>query len=436
MGLLDNLMGTSVDDPRFAATTQLAQGLLSSPRLMQGLAQGLGGYQQAMAQAKQQKAAEEYRAMQIAHVRAQMDAQQRKQAQSELDARLTRQAFTGVKPIEANAASGITGPRPEALAAVGKMPAFDPAAFIASGGSLELATSLQKALTKTGPEYSPTVQYDQDGRAFLVAKDGTHKYIDNVRARDKLITEDLGGKKILRTEYSPEARGQYGKTETPDALLSASTTRRGQNMTKAAADEANDINRQAARTQVVIDPQRGPILIDKGTAIARPALGVDGKPVPGQEQVASSKRVGQLRAGIQQARELLLADPTGSYAGAAIDQGARAFGMSTEGGRLASRLETIGGWLVANVPRMEGPQSNIDVENYKTMAARVGDRTLPVRERLEALDELETLQDKYDELNGGTPRPATPRPANPRPGPNTRLKDIQAEADAILGLGG
>jgi hypothetical protein len=246
MGLLDNLMGTSVDDPRFAATTQLAQGLLSSPRLMQGLAQGLGGYQQAMAQAKQQKAAEEYRAMQIAQVRAQMEAQQRQQAQSELDARLTRQAFTGVKPIEANAASGITGPRHEALAAVGKLPAFDPAAFVASGGSPELAFSLQKSLTKTGPEYSPTVQYDQDGRAFLVAKDGTHKYIDNVRARDKLITEDLGGKKILRTEYSPEARGQYGKTYTPDALLSASTTRRGQDLTYSTNREANDIQRSLA----------------------------------------------------------------------------------------------------------------------------------------------------------------------------------------------
>jgi hypothetical protein len=246
MGLLENLMGTSVDDPRFAATTQLAQGLLSSPRLMQGLAQGLGGYQETIARAKQQKAAEEYRAMQIAQVRAQMEAQQRQQAQSELDARLTRQAFTGVKPIEANSASGITGPRPEALAAVGKLPAFDPAAFVASGGSPELAFSLQKSLTKTGPEYSTNVQYDQDGRAFLVAKDSSLKYLDGVAARDELITEDLGGKRVLRTKYSPEARGQYSKTYTPDALLSASTTRRGQDLTYSTNREANDIQRSLA----------------------------------------------------------------------------------------------------------------------------------------------------------------------------------------------
>jgi hypothetical protein len=151
-----------------------------------------------------------------------------------------------VKPIEANAASGITGPRPEALAAVGKLPAFDPAAFVASGGSPELAFSLQKSLTKTGPEYSTNVQYDQDGRAFLVAKDSSVKYLDGVAARDELITEDLGGKKVLRTKYSPEARGQYSKTHTPDALLSASTTRRGQDLTYSTNREANDIQRSLA----------------------------------------------------------------------------------------------------------------------------------------------------------------------------------------------
>jgi uncharacterized membrane-anchored protein YhcB (DUF1043 family) len=83
MGLLDNLMGTSFDDPRFAATTQLAQGLLSSPRLMQGLAQGLGGYQQAMAQAKQAKMLEEMRQMQMAQQRMQMEAAQKEQARKE-----------------------------------------------------------------------------------------------------------------------------------------------------------------------------------------------------------------------------------------------------------------------------------------------------------------------------------------------------------------
>lgn len=79
MGLLSNIIGTGVDDPRFAATTQLAQGLLSSPRLMQGLSAGLGGYQQAMAKARQQKMQEELRQMQLADARMKMEAAQREQ---------------------------------------------------------------------------------------------------------------------------------------------------------------------------------------------------------------------------------------------------------------------------------------------------------------------------------------------------------------------
>lgn len=88
MGLLNNLIGTGIDDPRFAATTQLAQGLLSSPRLMQGLAQGVGGYQQAIAQARQQKAVEEERQMRI-----QAQQMQLAKAKQEEAARQAQEAF-------------------------------------------------------------------------------------------------------------------------------------------------------------------------------------------------------------------------------------------------------------------------------------------------------------------------------------------------------
>jgi hypothetical protein len=39
------------------------------------------------------------------------------------------------------------------------------------------------------------------------------------------------------------------------------------------------------------------------------------------------------------------------------------------------------------------------VENYKTMAGRIGNRSLPTEERLAALDILESLQKKYAQLN-------------------------------------
>jgi len=120
----------------------------------------------------------------------------------------------------------------------------------------------------------------------------------------------------------------------------------------------------------------------------------------------SEKTANNLLANIKQAREIL-PKATGSGVGAMVDAAGRVVGISTEQSKAASQLETLAGWMVANVPRMEGPQSNFDVENYKTMAAKVGNSSIPVEERLAALDILEQLQMKYSENNmksiGATP---------------------------------
>jgi hypothetical protein len=104
---------------------------------------------------------------------------------------------------------------------------------------------------------------------------------------------------------------------------------------------------------------------------------------------------------IKEARALFKKGPTNSGVGALIDAGASAFGMSTPGADAAAQLDTLSGWMVSNVPRMEGPQSNFDVQNYKIMAGMVGDKTKPLSQRLAALDTLERLQNKYAHLNGG-----------------------------------
>lgn len=107
----------------------------------------------------------------------------------------------------------------------------------------------------------------------------------------------------------------------------------------------------------------------------------------------------------QEAEKLLDKDPTGSGVGALADSVGRAVGYSSDSSQVASQLETLSGWMVSNVPRMEGPQSNYDVENYKTMAGMVGNRTVPVAERKAALKEVIKLQEKYKSLNGGGSAP-------------------------------
>lgn len=115
---------------------------------------------------------------------------------------------------------------------------------------------------------------------------------------------------------------------------------------------------------------------------------------------AETKKASQFTTGIDQAIELLKQDPTSSSVGAAADKAAAFFGKSTKSADTAARLEAVSGWLVSNVPRMEGPQSNFDVQNYQTMAGLVGDRTKPISTRLAAAQEVKRLQEKYAHLNG------------------------------------
>lgn len=134
----------------------------------------------------------------------------------------------------------------------------------------------------------------------------------------------------------------------------------------------------------------------------------------GEATRANISRSDAMLGQIETADALLKANPTQSGVGAARDAAGRIVGYSAPGAQVASQLETLSGWLIANVPRMEGPQSNADVQLYREMAAKVGDRTVPAVERQAALRTLKGLQEKYREQNQQRLEGA---PANPPPPP-------------------
>lgn len=88
--------------------------------------------------------------------------------------------------------------------------------------------------------------------------------------------------------------------------------------------------------------------------------------------------------------------PTSSVIGTGVDMLGSVVGMAPRGAPEADQLRAIGGALTAKMPRMEGPQSNLDVQQYKEMAGQVGDSTLPLARRLAALATIEKLWKKYD----------------------------------------
>jgi len=92
----------------------------------------------------------------------------------------------------------------------------------------------------------------------------------------------------------------------------------------------------------------------------------------------------------------LIDESTGSGIGAATDAGAAFFGQSTEGSVAADSLKTLQGWLVSNIPRMEGPQSDFDVQNYQQMAGKIADPNTPPDRKKAALASLKALVKKYE----------------------------------------
>ena len=114
-----------------------------------------------------------------------------------------------------------------------------------------------------------------------------------------------------------------------------------------------------------------------------------------------TKRAQNVLSLTQQAEQILSSGKvTGSGIGSLLDTGASWFGVSTEGAQGTAQLSTIAGQLVSNMPKMEGPQSDKDVQMYKQMAGDLSNASLPVATRMAALRQLQALNEKY--LNNGT----------------------------------
>lgn len=106
-------------------------------------------------------------------------------------------------------------------------------------GDVDTANKLHEQALKLEPKFSQTPQYDQQGNAFVLNEQGMPKYLEGIKARDKVVSDDLGGQRVYRTEYSVDPIAAATKTQTPDSVASNQVALRGQNLTDARGREAN-----------------------------------------------------------------------------------------------------------------------------------------------------------------------------------------------------
>ena len=102
--------------------------------------------------------------------------------------------------------------------------------------------------------------------------------------------------------------------------------------------------------------------------------------------------------------------PTASGAGSLVDYLGNIGGVAPRGQNEAKRLEVVAAILTSKVPRMEGPQSDRDVELYKQAAGNAGNSGLPISTRLAALDTMQKLYGKYERFNAPAANQQTQSP--------------------------
>jgi hypothetical protein len=123
----------------------------------------------------------------------------------------------------------------------------------------------------------------------------------------------------------------------------------------------------------------------------------------------------------------LLPQATGGSFGKAIDTAAASVNHSTDTAKASAALDILAGRLTSAVPRMQGPQSDRDVELYQKQAGDLANRNLPIATRQYAAKELRRLQMKYldNPYGNGSPSPiGQAQPSAAAPGGAPAGKDF------------
>jgi hypothetical protein len=145
------------------------------------------------------------------------------------------------------------------------------------------------------------------------------------------------------------------------------------------------------------------ILVPKSQVAAQSTAGtpvvaeVDKKEAQGQSVLELARRAQQI-----------LPQATSGAISNLLTMATDAAGIPSNKSAADAQLRVIGAGLTANVPRMEGPQSNTDLLEYKRAAADVANPNVPYQTRMRALETVISLNEKYAKT------PSSPPPGSVR----------------------
>lgn len=268
--------------------------------------------------------------------------------------------------------------------------------FAEQGRWVELGANGMPAAAATGSEPAPAAEGEPP--LEFMSRDGTLIRLDPSTPLE-----------FRRQVYAQETTGMGAPVVQPAAPVGLGVGRSKEEEAAAVAAATAQANLGALPTELALRSgaavgQAAQVAdIDTAAAAQRAANDARIKNAADTEaKLAQRSRDASAVVGLLDEAQKLIGDSTGSAAGYATDTALGVFGRSTKGSERTAQLRTIAGQLTSKMPRMEGPQSNYDVQMYKEMAGDLANPLVPRQRRLAALQTIRRLNEKYA---AGTPAP-------------------------------
>lgn len=196
----------------------------------------------------------------------------------------------------------------------------------------------------------------------------------------------------------------------PDGTMTEALFNQNRQLKQAGASNIN-VSPTFGQPQAVIGPDGKPALVQFGKGgEVQVAQGFTPYSQAAEDKKQIKKQGSEAALKILDEADALIEKATGSDVGALAARAGQVVGVSTEATQANSALSALEGSLMLNQPRMEGPQSNLDVALYRQMAARIGDPSVPAADKRAAMMVIRSLYEKYAGSQTQQPKPTTRPP--------------------------
>lgn len=249
------------------------------------------------------------------------------------------------------------------------------------------------------PKVKTTNKVMRDGQSFTqpVFDDGSFGDVNELPAAEKLMQVNTGNQALLVNPMTGAPTTGFNMGMAPgEAARLAQSDRQHQDSMSMQGQRLMMDRRNAVQPKFVDGAWIYPPTQDSPQGNIVPT---DMFVPPKNSPSAAKMSAGKVNSLLDEA-EGHIDKATGSLVGRGRDMLAGAVGVSTEGAQNIASLKTVEAGLIMNMPRLEGPQSNLDQQLYREAAGQIGDPTTPAETKKAAIKTLRTIQNRYPDAFG------------------------------------